>query len=96
MSYPKKKFSRAIIDGDLLLYEIASATQKNIYDIYIDGTLAYTGSEKMKINEMFRDIDYGFERYVLVQPILSAIDTYKTIIKGYEKMFDDPDKQILL
>ena len=96
MSHPKKKFTKVYVDGDLLLYEVSSATQKNVYDIYIDGTLAYTSSDKRKINEMFKGIDYGFERWVITQPIMAAIDTYKKILKGYEAMFGTRRIEVVL
>ena len=82
-----KKFRKVYVDGDILLYEIAFATQRNIYYIYVDDLLAWVGSDKREINRIFKGIDYSYERFVYVQPLLTAIHTYETKLKAYAKKF---------
>lgn len=83
-----KKFRHVYVDGDILLYEIAFATQKNIYHIYVDGIKVWVGSDKREINSIFKGIDFAYEKYVYVQPLLSAINTYELKLKAYAKKFD--------
>lgn len=90
------KFKTIYIDGDLLLYSIAFATQKNIYHIYVDEQLAWVGSSKKEINRIFKGIEYDYEKYVAVQPILSAVETYKIALKKYAKQFETNDVVVVL
>ena len=89
-------FSTVYVDGDILLYEVAFATQKNIYHIYVEGIEVWIGSDKRLINKIFKDIDYGYEKYTYVQPLLSAINTYKTRLKTYAKMFGTTNIEVVL
>ena len=89
-------FDTVYVDGDLLLYSLGFATQRNIYHIYVEGQLAWIDSDKRKINKIFKDIDYDYEKYVYVQPLLSAIQTYKAIINGHIKRFNTKDIRVVL
>lgn len=89
-------FDTVYLDGDLLLYSIAFATQKNIYHIYCEGNLAWVGSSKAEINRIFKGIEYDYEKYVYVQPMMSAVETYKTVIKRYMKQFGTKDVVVVL
>lgn len=90
------KFDTVYVDGDLLLYSIAFATQKNIYHIYVDNQLAWVGSSKKEINRIFKGIEYDYEKYVNIQPMLSAVETYKTVLKRYQKQFETNDVVVVL
>lgn len=90
------KFRTVYVDGDILLYEIAWATQHNIYHIYVDGIRAWIGSDKREINRIFKGIDYSFERYVYAQPLMSAINTYETRLKHYAKKFGTNKIEVVL
>jgi len=82
-----KKFDKVLVDGDLLIYAVAFATQRNIWHIYVDELLAYVGTDKREINEKFSEIEYTYEKYTYTQPPFAAIKTYDTILKGYAKRF---------
>ena len=90
------KFKTVYVDGDILLYEIAFATQKNGYRIYVGGVEAWYGSDKREINRIFKGIDYGYEKDVYVQPLLAAINTYKAKIEAYKKLFKTNDIRVVL
>ena len=91
-----KKFRKVYVDGDILLYEVAFATQTNIYHIYVDGTEVWVGSDKRKINRIFKGIDYDYEKYVYVQPLLTAIDTYEKKIQAYKRLFGTNKVEVVL
>jgi hypothetical protein len=94
VNYPHIK--KIYVDGDLLLYGVGFATQKNIYHIYVDELLVWVGSDKKQINRIFKGVDYSYEKYIYIQPLLAAIETYKTIIKNYKKLFGTEDLEVIL
>ena len=90
------RFNKIYVDGDILLYEIAFATQKHGYSIYVDGIRAWHGSDKREINRIFRGIDYTYEKETYVQPLMTAINTYKQRLKAYAKKFSTNKIEVIL
>jgi len=97
------KFKKVLIDGDIVMYSVGFATQKNIYSLYQEG--AWTGepvlvsSDKRQINEAIKSLEgdaWRLTHEVKIQPPLSAFLTIKNMIRKYQKMFETDDITVFL
>jgi hypothetical protein len=94
------EFNEIGIDGDIILYSVGFATQRNIYILSEAGQQdrpVLTSTDKRLVNK-YIDLmdDYHLETYTYVQAPLSAYITADSIIRSYKEKYKTDNIKVFL
>lgn len=92
-----------LIDGDILLYRVGFAAQKEVYSVYLKDEPAYLArlEGKTALNNWLKEVgldqeDVTWEMEIVTDPIENAFHSIKLMIESMQKKLEDYDYKLFL